>query len=157
MVRTEFERQASVRVRSNVDRWYSAGVVGRPVGIRANGIKMMIDLAREFSPYPSGRIEDDGKWNGEAFRERFLVPAIKAIEDGLSKDTEVVVDIDGVRSFGSSFLEEAFGGVGRADGIDKARALKLLRIKCTKPELAIFKDMIEEHLRDAMSAVRKQK
>lgn len=118
-------------------------------------MKMMIDLANEFSPYPSGRIPDDGKWNGQAFREQFLVPAIKAIQNGESQDTEIVVDIDGVRSFGSSFLEEAFGGVGRTEGIDRVKALKLLRIRCTKPELTIFKDMIEEHVRDAMRAAQK--
>lgn len=109
----------------------------------------MIDLARDFSPYPSGRISKDGNFNGAKFREKHLLPAIETILGGKSGDTEIIVDIDGVRSFGSSFLEEAFGGLARASLKDVRAAVKLLKIKCTKPHLLIYKDTIEEYLADA--------
>lgn len=65
-----------------------------------------INIAKEFSPYPGGRYERFGKFSGEEFRDKLLLPAI---EEG-----PVTVELDGVRGYGSSFLEEAFGGLVRA-------------------------------------------
>lgn len=109
---------------------------------------MMIDLARDFSPYPSGRVPKDGDYNGTTFREHILIPAI---EDALAHhkdDGEIVIDIDGVRSFGSSFLEEAFGGLARSKLKDVEGAVKLIRIKCTKPHLKIYQDTIINIIRE---------
>ena len=65
----------------------------------------IIKLATDFSEYPAGRYTTDGDDSGERFREDFLVPALK--------NGEVIVDLDGAMGYGSSFLEEAFGGVLR--------------------------------------------
>ena len=65
-----------------------------------------IDVARDFSRYPGGRYYSDGPYNGERFRKEFLVPILK---DG----RRVQVFLDGTRGYGSSFLEEAFGGLIR--------------------------------------------
>lgn len=67
---------------------------------------MRLNIAKEFSEVPAGRFEDDGPFSGEAFREKFLVPA-------LSENTTVIVQLDGGEGQGSSFLEEAFGGLIR--------------------------------------------
>ena len=67
--------------------------------------KTMISVARDFSKYPAGRFRQDGKFTGEAFREDFLLPALKK--------GDVEVDLDGTLGYGSSFLEEAFGGLVR--------------------------------------------
>lgn len=66
----------------------------------------MISIANDFSKYPAGRYYNDGPFPGQKFREEVLVPA-------LEKNTKVTVNIDGTRGFGSSFLEEAFGGLVR--------------------------------------------
>src|SRR5690242_15094385 len=67
---------------------------------------MLIDIARDFSDTPAGRFRADGPFSGEEFRERILLPPIVNNE-------EVVVNMDGVEGLGSSFLEEAFGGLVR--------------------------------------------
>lgn len=67
----------------------------------------VIRVATDFSRYPAGRYSDDGPFSGEAFRENLLLPQLRS-------GSTVTVVLDGVRGYGSSFLEEAFGGLVRA-------------------------------------------
>jgi len=111
-------------------------------------IEMTIDVAERFSRHPAGRVPSDGPDNGERFREEILVPALKeAIER--NERARVIIDIDGCRAFGSSFLEEAFGGLARVPAFPLLKALKILKIKSEKPHLQIYKDAILEYLDDA--------
>lgn len=87
--------------------------------------ELMIDIAGEFHPYPAGRDEDDGPHNGRKFREELLLPRVR---QALEKKQDLVVSLRGVKSFGSSFFEEAFGGLVRA-GIDKRSLLHHLRFQ----------------------------
>lgn len=64
-----------------------------------------INIAKDFSKFPSGRYRADGDFSGERLREEFLLPALK------SNDI-VEIELDGVNGYASSFLEEAFGGLG---------------------------------------------
>ncbi|MDD5329703.1 MAG: STAS-like domain-containing protein [Sulfuricella sp.] len=68
----------------------------------------VINIERDFSRYPAGRYVADGPYNGEKFREEFLVPAL------LEKTDKVLIELDGARGLGSSFLDEAFGGLVRS-------------------------------------------
>lgn len=61
----------------------------------------------EFTKYPGPRYIALGPNSGEEFREQYLVNALK-------KDPEVSINLDGVLGYGSSFLEEIFGGIVRA-------------------------------------------
>lgn len=65
----------------------------------------MISVARDFTDTPGGRSK--GEYTGLVFRENFLMPALR-------EHDQVVVDLSDVVGFGSSFLEEAFGGLVRA-------------------------------------------
>ena len=65
-----------------------------------------IRVAQQFSRYPAGRYLEDGPYSGQHFRDKFLVPYI---QDG----TTITIYLDGTRGYGSSFLEEAFGGLVR--------------------------------------------
>lgn len=80
-----------------------------------------INIATDYSRYPAGRFMDDGPYNGTKFRKKFLVPSLTDYD-------LVYVNLDGVRGVGSSFLEEAFGGLLRAGvGIDTIeRKLKII-------------------------------
>lgn len=69
--------------------------------------KMIISIANEFTQTPAGRYETDGPFSGQKFREEVLVPALRA-------GKKIAIDLDGTIGFGSSFLEEAFGGLVRA-------------------------------------------
>ena len=80
-----------------------------------------IDVARSFTPYPVGRTRSDGRYSGEAFREDHLVPALR--------EGTVTVAMDGTKGYGSSFLEEAFGGLVRCRGFEPGQLRERLVIK----------------------------
>lgn len=61
---------------------------------------------------PAGRFRSDGPFSGEAYREDVLLPALAVFD-------LVTVDLDGGFGFGSSFLEEAFGGLIRSGRFTK--------------------------------------
>lgn len=65
-----------------------------------------IVVASHFSWAPVGRFKKHGPYSGEAFRDDYLVPALR-------KYDKVTVDINDILSFGSSFVDEAFGGLVR--------------------------------------------
>ena len=111
---------------------------------------ILIDLAKEFSAYPSGRVPEDGSYNGEKFREDFLAPALDKLKNTDAPIKSLVVDIDGVRSFGSSFLEEAFGGLIRKTKHDPKWAASMLTIKCTQGHLKMYHDSIYEYVQNAL-------
>ena len=77
-------------------------------------------FVKDFSEYPGPRKESIGPNSGEKFREKVLAPAIRANPDEL-----IVVNLDGTSGYGSSFLEEAFGGLIR-DGIPFDRVIKIV-------------------------------
>lgn len=80
-----------------------------------------ISVASDFSRYPAGRYKADGPHSGERFRDEFLRPVLDA------NDT-ATIELDGVRGYGSSFLEEAFGGLVRA-GYDAGRIRRSFQFK----------------------------
>ena len=95
-------------------------------------------VATEFSRHPGGRFKKDGPANGELFRKKFLV-------DPLRRGDTVVVHMDGARGYGSSFLEEAFGGLVRREGLSREVVLDLLRIDATNSSLRMeIKEYIEK-------------
>lgn len=67
---------------------------------------LVIDVAKDFSPKPFGRYEVDSDRSAEAFRKKFLIPALNA-------GAPFIVDLSGSNRYSSSFLEEAFGGLIR--------------------------------------------
>lgn len=71
---------------------------------------------------PCVRSRKDGKKSGQEFREDFLAPALRQNE-------KVIVDLDGVLTLGSSFLDEAFGGLVRAEGFSPRELKSKLIIK----------------------------
>lgn len=70
-----------------------------------------INIAREFTRYPGPRYQQDGPYSGEVFRDTVLVAALN---DAIASGGTVTVILDGVAGYGSSFLEESFGGLLRA-------------------------------------------
>lgn len=81
--------------------------------------KMDYSIAKEFTRTPAGRYVSDGPFSGQRFREEVLLPALK---DG----KQVAVSLDGAVGFGSSFLEEAFGGLVRAGISESALRNRLI-------------------------------
>jgi STAS-like domain of unknown function (DUF4325) len=101
-----------------------------------------IKIATDFSETPLGRYPTDGDFNGARFREEFLFPA-------LTTQAKVIVDIDDVEGYGSSFLDEAFGGLVRK-GYFTAGALKdKLDIQYHRPEFRMYHDLVWKYIDEA--------
>lgn len=82
----------------------------------------VITIATDYSAEPFGRYLTDGDSNGTTFREDWLKPA-------LTENDSVVIVLDGAEGYGSSFLEESFGGLVRLCGFtakDLHQRLKLV-------------------------------
>lgn len=105
----------------------------------------VINIARDFSRYPVGRYEGDGPYSGETFRKNFLLPGLATAGSSL------IVEFDGARGYGSSFLEEAFGGLVRA-GISAEALFKRIQFRSSDKSLI---EEIEGYVRDA-AALAKQ-
>lgn len=70
---------------------------------------MTINVATDFTRFPAGRYRSDSRFSGEEFREDFIIPALQS-------GSKVVIELDGTLGYGSSFLDEAFGGLVRLGG-----------------------------------------
>lgn len=81
-----------------------------------------LSIAKDFSSRPGGRTKVMGPGSGEAFRD-LILSKIKRSPDEIF---EVV--LDGTEGYGSSFLEEAFGGIIRLDLMSPEDALKRIKI-----------------------------
>ena len=101
--------------------------------------KMYISVARDFSPHPGPRLIRQGKFSGEKFR-KVLVAALSTAE-------RVTVDLDGTTGFGSSFLEEAFGGLIRCEGMSREEVERRVIVKSDQD--ASYKTEVAEAIRDA--------
>ena len=99
---------------------------------------MKINLGQEFGRYPAGRYLADGPYNGQKFREEFLIPALKGVDD------EIEIDLSGARGLKSSFLEEAFGGLVRA-GYAADDLIRRFKLVARDPSLV---DEIREYIRN---------
>ena len=69
-----------------------------------------IKICDDFSEIPGGRYISEGAYSGELFRENVLV---KKYKEAKEQDTTIEIDFDGCYGFGTSFLEEVFGGMVR--------------------------------------------
>lgn len=98
----------------------------------------VIFVARQFSRFPAGRFHADGPFSGQAFRERFLIPAMRTGKSFL-------VELDGTAGFGSSFLEEAFGGLVRA-GFQATGILALMKLHSTDESIV---EEIQDYIKNA--------
>ena len=96
----------------------------------------LINLAEDFHPEPYGRYRADGDGNAESFREEHLIPAIR-------EHDHVVVDLGGYNYYGSSFLEEVFGGLVRAGFSRKFLSEKL---KIIHGRLPSIEDEAQEYI-----------
>lgn len=69
-----------------------------------------INIAQDFSDTPGGRFINEGEYSGELFRDKILLPKYRDAEE---KNERIEINFDGCWGFGTSFLEEAFGGLVR--------------------------------------------
>lgn len=75
-----------------------------------------ISIAKDFSKTPGPRYIKEGSFSAELFLQQILEEKFKDI---LEKDKKISIDLDGTLGYGTSFLEETFGGLSRKYGADK--------------------------------------
>lgn len=68
---------------------------------------MFINVDRDFSVYPGGRTREEGDASAEEFLE--------LIKYALDKCNRVIIDLDGTRGYGSSFLNEVARNLSEED------------------------------------------
>ena len=105
-----------------------------------------ISIAKDFSRYPAGRFLSDGEWSGQRFREEHLVPALRDYD-------QVTVVFEGIAGVGSSFLEEAFGGLIRECGMDETDLRGRLTLKADEGR-EDFSKLAWRHVERATGAIR---
>lgn len=95
---------------------------------------------KDFSKYPGPRYIRLGDYSGEEFRDKWLLNELM--------QGDIAIDFDDVYGYGSSFLEEAFGGLVRKGvSLEKLNRLKN-NLKCDDdPSIIIeVKKYIDEAL-----------
>ncbi|PWF25569.1 hypothetical protein DD235_02345 [Corticimicrobacter populi] len=103
----------------------------------------MISIARDFSLSPAARYRKEGPNSGQRFREELLYPPLAAGQ-------KVIVNLDGAVGYGSSFLEEAFGGLIRS-GLTLDELESRLTIES---KLATYKNRVWRYIRSAAALAR---
>jgi hypothetical protein len=109
-----------------------------PFPVRSKNMQtQMISIRNNFSENPSGRYVTDGPNSGERFRDEWLLPALR-------NGVVVTVNLDGALGYGSSFLEEAFGGLVRA-GFKYADLRAKLEIQS---KLTVYKNRVWRYIQE---------
>ncbi|TSD59064.1 DUF4325 domain-containing protein [Variovorax sp. KBS0712] len=103
----------------------------------------VLTVATDFAKSPAGRYFSDGPNSGERFREELLYPAL---QEG---DVEVV--LDGVLTMGSSFLDEAFGGLVREK---KCTPVELRKKLVVKSRLQTYVNKVWSYIDDPKNLTR---
>jgi len=105
---------------------------------------MKIIIAKDFSTSPGPRLIAEGDFSGEEFRKLTLLPKLK---EAISKGKILTVDLDGTSGYGTSFLEESFGGLIRTNDYSLKDLEKHLLIK--SEEVPDWLEEIKEYMHDA--------
>jgi hypothetical protein len=105
---------------------------------------MKIKIASDFTTAPGPRKVSEGKFSGEQFRKEFLLPKVREASD---KKCHLIIDLDGTSGYGTSFLEESFGGLIREDNLRLA-TLNALLLFVSQEEPDLLQE-IREYMEDA--------
>jgi hypothetical protein len=101
-----------------------------------------INICSDFSDTPGGRLIREGAYSGEEFRDTLLISKYLEAE----KQNDILeINFDGCYGFGTSFLEEAFGGMVRKH--HKHGTLQRMRFISTEDET--IPDNIKKYVKEA--------
>ena len=104
---------------------------------------MVINIATDYSKNPGGRLIREGEYSGEDFRKKMLYPCYL---ESVSLQEPSTVNLDGGYGYGSSFLEEAFGGLAR-----ETKDRNVLKIKIVSNEEPRLIEDIKRYMEVALN------
>lgn len=105
---------------------------------------MKINIKNDYTRTPSARTEEEGDYSAVRFRKTILAPKIK---EAIAKNCKIDIVLDGTAGFGTSFLEEAFGGLIREEGLSISEIRGVINIISIEEPYLI--DDINSYLEDA--------
>ncbi|MDE6284799.1 MAG: STAS-like domain-containing protein [Bacilli bacterium] len=109
---------------------------------------MVIDVVKDFTDTPGARFKWQGSFSGEEFRDDILYP--KFIE-ALKEKKVLTVNLDGGYGYGSSFLEESFGGlVNRLKKEKNKNYKKVLDIVIISNDNKVWNEKIKSYIESAI-------
>jgi hypothetical protein len=100
----------------------------------------------DYAPSPGGRYASDGDFSGEWFRDEILVPALTS---AIERSDVLTVELAGTSGYGSSFLEEAFGGLIRLRLFSPSIVKKALKVVAGSPLYAPYKSLADKYVASA--------
>ena len=106
--------------------------------------KIMIVIANDYSKTPGPRYKEEGKHPGEEFREVCLIPKLSS---AIREQKKLLIDLDGTAGYGTSFLEESFGGLVRINNYRAVQLLDILEFKSNEEPYLI--DDIKQYISEA--------
>jgi hypothetical protein len=107
-----------------------------------------LSVAEQFSKVPGARLRRDGPNSAEEFRSDVLIPVLRS---AINDDAVLEVLLDGTAGYGSSFLEETFGGLVRTSIFPPAQIRDHLRVVANDPLYAGYRALAVRYLNDALS------
>lgn len=99
---------------------------------------------KDFSKYPGPRYIRLGDFSGEEFRDNVLIPALQ--------DDYVSVDFGGVYGYGSSFLEEAFGGLVRKGVPEEKITFLQKHLQCDDDPSIVLE--VQKYINEALLGIK---
>jgi len=103
----------------------------------------MINIAEDFSRFPGPRFINLGPYSGEKFKNEVLKPAIE------NHNSDIVINLDGTMGYGSSFLEESFGGLIR-DGISPEIVFSIINNMISTEDTSLI-DEVRDYVTDEVN------
>jgi len=104
-----------------------------------NKIKISV---KDFSEAPGPRLKIEGDFSAELFIEEKLQSVFEQMDT--NPDLKLEINLDGTLGYGTSFLEEVFGGTAR----NKSVAFVRERIEIVSEEEPWLKDEIKSYVDD---------
>ena len=74
-----------------------------------------VNVAKDFSRTPGSRYIKEGDFSGESFIKDFFE---SIFDEAIASNNSITINLDGTLGYGTSFLEEVFGGLTRKYGKD---------------------------------------
>ncbi|WMN11923.1 STAS-like domain-containing protein [Marivirga salinae] len=106
--------------------------------------KKKLKIAQDYTTTPGPRYIKEGSWSGEKLRNEIVFPQVS---ESIKKNEKIEIDLDGTAGYGTSFLEEVFGGLIRENKLDYDELVEFIEIKSDEEPYLI--EDIFEYLKDA--------
>lgn len=108
--------------------------------------QIVFSIAKQFSKTPGPRTSNLGPYSAEELRETLD----DLVRDAIEKHVKIIIDLDGTKGFGTSFLEHIFGGLVRKFGYEPIK--RTIAIK--SDELPLYRERSRQYLDDAGKSLK---